>query len=33
MADRAAVMARGRLVAELAGQEITMDRLTEEVGG
>ena len=33
VADRAAVMARGRLVAELADQEITMDRLTEEVGG
>jgi hypothetical protein len=26
-------MARGRVVAELADEEITMDRLTEEVGG
>ena len=33
VADRAAVMARGRVVAELADEEITMDRLTEEVGG
>jgi ribose transport system ATP-binding protein len=33
LADRAAVMARGRVVAELADEEITMDRLTEEVGG
>jgi ribose transport system ATP-binding protein len=33
VADRAAVMARGRVVAELAGEEITMERLTEEVGG
>jgi hypothetical protein len=27
------VMARGRVVSELADDEITMDRLTEEVGG
>jgi len=27
------VMARGRVVAELADEEITMERLTEEVGG
>jgi ribose transport system ATP-binding protein len=33
LADRAAVMARGRVVAELADEEITMERLTEEVGG
>jgi ribose transport system ATP-binding protein len=33
VADRAAVMARGRVVAELAGDDITMERLTEEVGG
>jgi ribose transport system ATP-binding protein len=33
VADRAAVMARGRVVAELAGDDITMQRLTEEVGG
>jgi ribose transport system ATP-binding protein len=33
VADRAAVMARGRVVSELADDEITMDRLTEEVGG
>jgi ribose transport system ATP-binding protein len=33
VADRAAVMARGRVVSELADEEITMDRLTEEVGG
>jgi ribose transport system ATP-binding protein len=33
VADRAVVMARGRVVAELEGDEITMERLTEEVGG
>jgi len=33
VADRAVVMARGRVVAELAGDEITIERLTEEVGG
>lgn len=33
LADRAAVMARGRVVAELDDEEITMQRLTEEVGG
>jgi ribose transport system ATP-binding protein len=33
VADRAAVMARGRVVAELGDEEITMERLTEEVGG
>jgi ribose transport system ATP-binding protein len=33
VADRAAVMARGRVVAELVDPDITIDRLTEEVGG
>jgi ribose transport system ATP-binding protein len=33
LADRAAVMGRGRIVARLAGAEITTARLTEEVGG
>ena len=33
LADRAVVMARGRLVAELAGDEVTTERLTEEAGG
>ncbi|MGH2947908.1 MAG: sugar ABC transporter ATP-binding protein, partial [Solirubrobacteraceae bacterium] len=33
VADRAAVMARGRVVAQLADPDITMERLTEEVGG
>jgi ribose transport system ATP-binding protein len=33
LADRALVMGRGRVVAELADQEITTQRLTEEVGG
>ena len=33
VADRAVVMARGRVVAELEGDEITTERLTEEAGG
>jgi ribose transport system ATP-binding protein len=33
LADRAVVMARGRVAAELADDEITTQRLTEEVGG
>jgi ribose transport system ATP-binding protein len=33
VADRAAVMARGRIVAELRGDEITTERLTEAAGG
>jgi ribose transport system ATP-binding protein len=33
LADRAVVMARGRVVAELAGDEVTTERLTEEAGG
>ena len=33
VADRAAVMARGRIVARLAGDEITTEALTEAAGG
>ena len=33
VADRALVMARGRVVAELEGDEITTNRLLEEAGG
>jgi ABC-type sugar transport system ATPase subunit len=33
VADRAAVMARGRVVATLQGQQITTDRLLSEAGG
>lgn len=33
LADRAAVMVRGRIVAELGDEEITTERLTEEVAG
>jgi ribose transport system ATP-binding protein len=33
VADRAAVMVRGRIVAELGDAEITTERLTEEVAG
>ncbi|HEY4278787.1 MAG TPA: sugar ABC transporter ATP-binding protein [Conexibacter sp.] len=33
LADRAVVMARGRITAELDGDDITTQRLTEEVGG
>ncbi len=33
LADRAAVMARGRIVGELGGDEITTERLTELAGG
>jgi ribose transport system ATP-binding protein len=33
VADRAAVMARGRIVTELEGDEITTQRLAEEAGG
>ena len=33
LADRAVVMARGRVVAELTGDEVTTERLTEEAGG
>jgi ribose transport system ATP-binding protein len=33
VADRAAVMARGRIVATLAGDEITTERLLTEAGG
>jgi ribose transport system ATP-binding protein len=33
LADRVAVMGRGRIVARLSGDEITTERLTEEVGG
>jgi ribose transport system ATP-binding protein len=33
LADRAAVMSRGRVVAHLGDEEITTERLTEEVGG
>ena len=33
LADRAVVMARGQVVAELAGDEVTTERLTEEAGG
>jgi ABC-type sugar transport system ATPase subunit len=33
VADRAAVMARGRVVAILHGQQITTDRLLTEAGG
>jgi ribose transport system ATP-binding protein len=33
VADRAAVMARGRIVAMLEGDEITTARLTEAAGG
>jgi len=33
LADRAAVMARGRVVGELGGDEITTERLTELAGG
>jgi ribose transport system ATP-binding protein len=33
LADRAAVMARGRVVGELGGDEITTQRLTELAGG
>jgi ribose transport system ATP-binding protein len=33
LADRAAVMARGRIVADLSDDDITTERLTEEVGG
>jgi ribose transport system ATP-binding protein len=33
VADRAAVMARGRIVATLQGQQITTDRLLTEAGG
>jgi len=33
LADRAVVMARGRIVAELTGDEVTTERLTEEAGG
>ena len=33
LADRAAVMARGRIVGELAGDEVTTERLTEQAGG
>ena len=33
LADRAAVMARGRIVATLDGDEITTERLLTEAGG
>ncbi len=33
VADRAVVMARGRAVATLEGDEITTERLTEAAGG
>jgi ribose transport system ATP-binding protein len=33
LADRAVVMARGRVVAELEGEAVTTERLTEEAGG
>jgi ribose transport system ATP-binding protein len=33
VADRAVVMARGRVVAELDGDEITTSRLLSEAGG
>jgi ribose transport system ATP-binding protein len=33
LADRAAVMARGRIVGELDGEQITTERLTELAGG
>ena len=33
VSDRAAVMARGRIVARLAGDDITTARLTQEAGG
>jgi ribose transport system ATP-binding protein len=33
LADRAVVMARGRIVAELTGDDVTTQRLTEEAGG
>jgi ribose transport system ATP-binding protein len=33
VADRVAVMARGRIVARLAGDEITTEALTEAAGG
>jgi ribose transport system ATP-binding protein len=33
LADRAAVMARGRIVGDLDGEEITTERLTELAGG
>ena len=33
VADRAAVMAKGRIVAHLEGDAITTERLTEAAGG
>jgi ribose transport system ATP-binding protein len=33
LADRAAVMARGKIVGELGGDEITTERLAELAGG
>jgi ABC-type sugar transport system ATPase subunit len=33
VADRAAVMARGRIVANLDGERITTESLTEAAGG
>jgi len=33
VADRAAVVARGRIVATLEGDEITTERLIEAAGG
>jgi ribose transport system ATP-binding protein len=33
LADRAAVMARGRIMGDLRGEEITTERLTALAGG